>query len=188
MFRLASQQFLGYFGRDFETETTPDSPFEKILMKVSQHIAVSLPVAGGVYAVSGSWQMAAASVAGGVLVDVDHLLDYFIEYGAHFSIKNFFSSFPEGRYRRIFIPLHGWEWIVVGTVLAWLTGWNVWIVGFMIGFCHHMLTDQLMNSASPLGYSLVWRLATGFDPSRAFSKNRGYAWNCGKKEAQQWKR
>ena len=142
-------------------------------MKVSQHIAISVPVAGAVYLASRSWEMAAASVVGGVLIDLDHLLDYFIEFGTKFSLSNLFSSFPEGRYKRIYIPLHGWEWVIVLGLLAWATAWNVWIVGFLIGFCHHMLADQLGNSASPLGYSLLWRLRTRFEPSKSFFGESG---------------
>lgn len=123
------------------------------------------------YAASGSWQLAAASIAAGVLVDLDHVIDYLIEYGFLLDRRLFFRSFSEGLYRKIYILLHGWEWIAISWIAAALSGWNVWLSGIVIGLAHHMITDHFVNGASPLGYSLLWRIAHRWDPLQAFSRD-----------------
>lgn len=146
-------------------------------MRFSYHIAVSVPFAGAIYAVSKSWEAAAASLVSGVFVDLDHLFDYMVEYGTKFDLKNFLSSFPEGRYKRIFIPLHAWEWLISGALVAWATGWNACVVGLLLGWGYHLILDQMFNGVSTWGYSFFWRCATKFDPKRSFSRKNIYAWN-----------
>ena len=149
-------------------------------MRVRYHIALSVPLAGVLFAVFKSWELAAASLVSGILIDVDHFLDYFVEYGMNTDLHNFFSSFPEGRYRKIFILLHGWELLLLGAFAAWATHWNPVAVGLCLGYGHHMIADQLTNNVAVFGYSLLWRCARRFDPIDAFPAARRYAWNLRK--------
>lgn len=144
-------------------------------MKVQYHIAISIPLAGALFAVFRSWELAAASLVGGIFIDLDHFLDYFVEYGMNLDLRNFFSSFPEGRYRRIFILLHAWELLLLSAFAAWLTHWNPYAVGLFQGYGQHMIADQLANGVAVFEYSLLWRCARRFDASDAFPIHRMYA-------------
>jgi len=135
---------------------------------VRNHTILSTVVAGVLYAVFRSWELAAASVLAGVLVDLDHFMDYFIEYGPRADRTLFFRSFGAGLYRKIYIPIHGWEWIAICAVIAWLADWNIWWIGMAVGLTHHLIADQIVNGASRFGYSLLWRAAHGFDPAKTF--------------------
>lgn len=127
-------------------------------MKFSHHIAVSTAVSGILYLLFKSWGLAVASFVSGVFIDLDHLIDYFIEYGFSLNVKNFFHCVYEEKIQRLFQIFHGWEWIVILLSIAWITDWNQWITGFLIGYVLHMVLDACCNTNWPLSaYSLLWR-------------------------------
>ena len=112
--------------------------------------------------------MAAASFMAGWAIDMDHVLDYLVEFGARSDWRNFFRSFYDSQYTRIYILFHAWEWLAVLAAAAMLSGWNPWATGLLLGATHHMILDQLSNGVSAAGYSLLWRLSVGFAPDPAF--------------------
>ena len=139
-------------------------------MRAQYHLGVSLVVSGSLYVYCKSWELAVISLVSGTLVDLDHLVDYHIEHGAAFHTGRFLDSFSRGTYKKIYILLHGWEWLLLWAVIAWMTEWNLWIAGFLIGHAHHIVLDQLSNGAHTWGYSLLWRRSVGFDPDRVFPR------------------
>lgn len=137
-------------------------------MKAGQHIACSGILSGALYLVCPSPEMAVASFLAGVLIDIDHCVDYVIEFGFRPDWHRFFRSFEEGQYTRIYIVFHGWEWLPVLGLMSWLTGYDPFFVGALFGVAQHLILDQLTNGASSLGYSLLWRWSRGFAPNLAF--------------------
>ncbi len=140
-------------------------------MKPGHHAAVSIVLSGILYSVFKSWGLAAASFVSGILVDFDHIIDYWIEYGLRFDLKQFFNYFDEKNFenrKKLFFVFHAWEWLIVLAAAAWLTGWNLWVTGLLIGYGQHMVIDELYNSLKyrirPFvwGYFLLWRWKNGF--------------------------
>ena len=68
------------------------------------HTVVSSSVGFGVLAGTGSIEAAATTLAVGVLMDVDHLYDYY-------------QRFARGKHGRIYVLFHGWEYSLVGLVI-----------------------------------------------------------------------
>jgi len=141
-------------------------------MKVEHHIAFSAAVSGSLYAAGGSWQMAVAAFVTGFAIDCDHCGDYLVEFGVRSNWRNFFRSFYEGYYTRIYIPFHSWELLFLLGVVAYLSEWNQWVVGVLLGAVQHMIVDQFSNGAAGLGYSFLWRWFGGFEPNRSFPYRR----------------
>jgi len=137
-------------------------------MQPTSHIILSGAVSGILCAATGSPVLAATSFLAGFLIDADHIVDYVAEYGLHFDRRFFFESFHVGRYRKIRIVLHAWEWLAVILGIAWLTGWNDPVSGIAAGMTHHMIADQLTNEPAPLAYFLIWRVKTRFCYRLAF--------------------
>ncbi len=137
-------------------------------MKLHQHIAVSIPISLATYAASRSLPMAAASFIAGVLLDLDHGFDYLREYGFRPDIPFFFRSFHETLYRRVVIPLHGWEWLPLLGVAAILTHGNTIVIGTVIGMAQHLIFDQCTNDAFPWGYFFTWRAMKKFITRKIF--------------------
>ena len=97
-----------------------------------------------------------AAAVTGVLLDVDHTLDFYYWY-----VKK--------DTRRLFLLFHGWEYAVVG--IALIIG--VWdhpvLVAGVLGLLGHLLGDQIANRpAHPLAYSIIYRARTHFGRQHTF--------------------
>jgi hypothetical protein len=87
-------------------------------------------------------KVGAAALAAGVLPDLDHVADYsyYRWRGAH----------------RLILPLHGYEYALIGAMAAWRAGSRT--LGFAaLSYLVHLLADQMENQTRPLGYFLLFR-------------------------------
>ncbi len=146
-------------------------------MKLQHHTAFSIIISAITYMIFKSWGIAIVSLISGIFIDLDHLLDYFVEYGWPLKIKKFFYVFEEGQISRAFLLLHGWEWLILLAVTSWSTNWNPWITGMLIGFGQHMLIDKTFNGISFKSYSLLWRWKNGFHRDSFFENTKGPNYN-----------
>ena len=137
-------------------------------MKGEHHLLVSAVAAGAIYAATRSLPMSAAFLAAGVLLDLDHWIDYWVEYGGRFDVRHFVVAVSTKDFRRAFIFLHAWEGVILAAFLTWRSGWSPWLAGLTLGWGIHLLLDQLNNAPSPWGYSLLWRGLGRFDYKRSF--------------------
>jgi hypothetical protein len=127
------------------------------------HALVSAPLAGAVWSVTGSADAAAATFLSGTLIDVDHLVDYVLAHGWKVDL----ASVKSGSYfrdaGRAFVLLHSYE-LVLG--MAAVAGARFgWPIGFGIGLgaLAHLIIDVVFYRFTPLCYSLIYRLGTGFE-------------------------
>lgn len=83
-----------------------------------------------------------AALAAGTLPDVDHIVDYayYHQTGEH----------------RLILPLHGYEYAVLGGGVALASGNPIAIVA-TLSYLIHLLADQMENRTHKLGYSLLFR-------------------------------
>jgi membrane-bound metal-dependent hydrolase YbcI (DUF457 family) len=137
-------------------------------MKLQYHVTVSIALSGILFAVFKSWGLAIASLISGIFIDLDHIIDYIRENGIRFDMQRFFCTFYERRLKRLFLILHGWEWLVLCGILAKVMDWNPWIAGIFIGYGQHLILDQLNNGTRLFGYSLIWRWKNRFDTKAIF--------------------
>ncbi|MBI2620894.1 hypothetical protein HYW61_01550 [candidate division WWE3 bacterium] len=99
------------------------------------------------------------------LVDLDHLLDYFLYKGFGFSLDEFVS----GRYfhvnRMIIVIFHSWE-LVIFLLLCFLlkkdrTRYS-WVLFAALGTGVHIFLDALWYGFDPSSYLLMKRIAGRF--------------------------
>ena len=147
-------------------------------MKIKHHALASTIISGVLYSIFRSWGLAVATFVAGILIDLDHIVDYWIEYGLRFDLKQFFNYFDEknfGNRKRLFFIFHAWEWLIIIAAAAWLTDWDLWITGLLIGYGQHIILDELYNSFKyrirPFfwGYFLLWRWKNGFEFKTPYS-------------------
>lgn len=141
-------------------------------MRLQHHATISAVVSGGLYAAFKSPELAAASFVSGVFMDLDHLCDYVREYGWRIDVKEFFRVCHGHQFQQAVLVLHGWEWLAVWAWLAWACAWSPWLLGILIGFCHHLVCDQLANGVSRWGYFLLWRMKKRFSFAATFPKDK----------------
>ena len=97
-----------------------------------------------------------AAVATGVLIDVDHVLD-------------FYYYFAKKDTRRLFLIFHAWEYTIIALALTIGAWQNPVLVAGGLGLLGHLVGDQIANRpAHPLTYSLVFRVYTRFDRTIMF--------------------
>lgn len=107
-----------------------------------KHLALSTAI-GAVawWQLQTPWAMGAA-LAGGVLPDVDHAVDYAYYYWR--------------RSHRLIMPLHGYEYAIFGGVVA--VAQKEPLLGIAAAsYLIHLFADQAENRTKPLGYSLLYR-------------------------------
>lgn len=114
------------------------------------HALISSGVGAGVWITTGSEGAGALAVGVGVLMDVDHVYDYYRWY-------------IRGKRARIYVVLHAWEYSVVGlgVLAAGISHPFVWAA--TLAHLAHVGSDQLVNDVSRFGYSIIYRLMKGFD-------------------------
>ena len=110
-------------------------------MKLQHHTAISLTISGLLYMIFKSWGLAVSSLIAGIFIDLDHFFDYINEHGLPFRIKNFFHVCNKSQFDKIILFLHGWEWVALLGIAAWLMDWNPWVTGTFIGIGQHIFLD-----------------------------------------------
>ena len=110
---------------------------------------ISLSIGGAVWAVTKSpYSMVAATVTG-VMIDIDHLVEYY-------------RWFVKEDNSKVFYFLHSYELLVPVFLAGYLSGWDPVVVGISFAFLGHLLTDQLVNPMMPLAYFFTYRALKGF--------------------------
>jgi hypothetical protein len=136
-------------------------------MSPGGHLVTTALAAGAVYAGTGSPALAAGIAAGGVLIDLDHVLDYLlVDRQRDLRPSAFLRYYVQVRPRRFVLALHSYELVTALGLLAWVTDW-VALWGWVLGALLHLPLDIVFNGQAlarnlvPF-YSLVHRWRAGF--------------------------
>ncbi len=134
-------------------------------MKTSAHIVTSSVLAAALYAHSHSLPESAMCLAGGVLIDLDHILDFYLFSGERFSVRRFFSWCHSAHWPKLTIFFHSYELYALLFAAAWYLDSAI-LRGLVWGTGLHLLLDQLDNvrkyRLSPWIYLLGYRIAVKF--------------------------
>jgi len=139
-------------------------------MKLRSHIIASIIFSTLFFVVFKSWTIATVSFFSGVLIDIDHVFDYFLEFRKRFEVKEFFDVHHNRKILFFMAIFHSWELLALLSICAFLMSWNPWIVGTIIGFTQHIILDQIFNkNFNRLIYFFFWRMRNGFNMKRMFA-------------------
>jgi hypothetical protein len=107
-----------------------------------KHAIISAAVGAIGWWATGEPVACGAALVTGVLPDIDHIVDYSIYRwrGDH----------------RLILPLHGYEFALLGTAVALLAKDKILGIAVLAYFIH-LLADQAENRTRKLGYSLLFR-------------------------------
>ena len=112
-----------------------------------KHVIISAAVGAAGWWTTGKPAAWAAAMASGVLPDVDHIIDY--------------SYYRWRGDHRLILPLHGYEFALLGAGVALLARNKILGIAALSYFIH-LLADQSENRTHKLGYSLLFRARYGF--------------------------
>lgn len=139
-------------------------------MDIKKHIVMSLSISILIFLYYESITYGIISFLIGVLVDLDHLFDYFKETGikkqSHkFSIKHFFNFFYTRKFKKIYVLFHSYELIIILLVLEIYFKESIFII-ILISWLQHLLFDQFTNYTKPFSYFFLYRLKVNFLPKK----------------------
>lgn len=114
------------------------------------HTLISSAVGVGVGVVTKSPEAGGIALGVGVLMDLDHLYD-------------FYQWYIRGKSNRIYVLLHAWEYSAVGVVTLAAIFFHPFLLAVVLAHLFHVATDHLHNRLSPFSYFIVYRIAKRFD-------------------------
>ena len=130
-----------------------------------EHMPAAVAVGGVFWWLDGNPAHVAIALAFGWLVDADHLCDYLIwlkRSGAKVSARDFVSGRFFKDSRKVYVPFHAWEWVLMLGLLAGTAGGyaaHLYCAAFAL--LAHLIQDQLTNSPRTFGYSISYRFYHG---------------------------
>lgn len=137
---------------------------------LATHFVLALILAGFFHWLTGRWEWSFLVIIGGVFIDIDHFIDYFLYYGLRFDLKSFFAHgyLASGKCYMVF---HSLEIVV----LMWaFSGRFLWITPVTAGMTVHLLTDYFFSYRShPLSLFLLYRWRHGFRLDKVFPDKFG---------------
>jgi len=145
-------------------------------MKPGAHVSVSFSVAIIIAFATKSLYNALLCFVGGVLVDVDHIIEHAIHYGIKdITIKRLYEAGhatgtqQEGGYKKIYLIFHSVELCVLLWLFYAFTR-NIYVASFSIGYSLHLLMDYIGNETIFGTYFFIWRASTGFSAYRSLRR------------------
>ena len=149
-------------------EIKKDSSFKKkrnlhLIIDLSWHLIISSLAFVIIYIFFKSWKLALLAFFSGTLIDLDHLVDYFLVYKINFRPEKFFKGYQFLESRRVYVFLHGWEWIGVVLLVGFLAGFMPAAIAIALGIFGHLVVDQTLGFRhEPLFYFLTYRIIKKF--------------------------
>jgi len=135
-------------------------------MRPTQHIIISTGVGVLVSLWLKSWAAGVACLIGGVLIDLDHVVDYVIaKKEITFDYKKFVDYCDNDTTGRIYLILHSWEALIIMWLFIPL---EPIFIGALVGITVHLMCDQFSNPLAPLCYFISYRSKHGFERSKLF--------------------
>jgi len=107
-----------------------------------KHAIISAAVGAVGWWMTGEPAAGVAALTTGVLPDIDHIVDY--------------SYYRWRGGHRLILPLHGYEFTLLGAAVTLLTGNKILGIA-VLAYLIHLLADQSENRTHRLGYSLLFR-------------------------------
>jgi len=128
-------------------------------------------LAVGIWLLGGGLTAATGILVGGILIDLDHILEYLLHFGLPFRRRTFFKAAREHIYPRYYLFAHSWELCGLLWLLAALTC-RPFLWGLAGGSSLHLILDQLGNPCHFFTYSFLWRAGHGFRTEAVFPPER----------------
>jgi hypothetical protein len=130
-----------------------------IVKDLSYHVLSTAIFAAAVYAATRSAGYACIVVIGGLLIDLDHLIDYFL-YLEKFTVLHLVrGTFMKSG--KVYLFLHSWEIIAAGLLASVLLGRYAAYL-FFASLAMHLGIDNAQRGGLKF-YFLLYRLSKRFD-------------------------
>lgn len=140
-----------------------------------KHIVASTVLATSVYIGTKSLSGALTCVASGVLVDLDHIIEYgkyCFDYKQKWSWKEFFSGTYFDVKETVYVVFHSWEVAVLLAILLIMkkNGDGYMLFGAFMGYSLHLVLDQIGNNLKKFSYFELYRFKNKYEQTLLIKK------------------
>ena len=108
----------------------------------------------------------AAAIVSGVLVDLDHFIDYFLAFGTNFRLDYFMHGYQFLKSDKVYILFHTWEYVIILLAISFILK-NKWgrslVLGLALGLFFHLWADVFINNVPVSIYSIIKRSKNNFE-------------------------
>ena len=137
-----------------------DPQFRENIVDISIHCLIAAVFVLLIYLKSADLGYVLIFLLGSVLIDLDHLVDYFIYFKNGFSMRSFLCS-EHIKSGKIYIIFHSWELIFV-IFISGLIFKSAGSILLSIAMAVHIISDSVMHRRIA-AYFLAFRMAKRFD-------------------------
>jgi len=110
--------------------------------------------------------IAVSALLSGILIDLDHVLEGYLNYGKKFNIWTTIKVCENGDLKKAHLFLHSYELLFIYTLLVWWFDLGpVWF-GAAIGLAFHIILDAIFNTYYDNGLFFIVRYNRRFKYSR----------------------
>mgnify|MGYP001570131313 FL=1 len=134
-------------------------------MRPTYHFIATSIVSGTIYLASKSKSCLIISFIGGFLIDLDHVLDYYLHEGFNLKVRRFYEFCVKCKFTHLTLIFHSLECLILfWSAIYWFKLGNFWLA-LALGITQHMLFDLVVNRdifKTPYFYFLTLRILNGF--------------------------
>jgi hypothetical protein len=140
-------------------------------MRASYHVLASAGVSLGLQVTMHSWPTTLGCFLSGILIDMDHYLEYYIVLKKFpYRYKDLVDFCLYDKKPKMYLFFHSYELIfVIWLLIFYYSLGQIWI-GIALGFTAHVFLDQWTNPIKPLFYFLTFRVKNRFEKSKILSE------------------
>ncbi len=140
-------------------------------MKPTYHIIASAGISLGIQATTHSWPATLGCFFSGVLIDVDHYVEYCLFRKTFpFRYQDLLDFLWDTRETKQYLIFHAYEYLFLFWSLIYLLHLGLVWIGIAIGLTTHLLFDQWTNPIKPLYYFLIFRMNNQFQKERILTE------------------
>lgn len=117
-----------------------------------------------------------AGIMGGFLIDLDHVIEYFIAFGLRFNLSNFLDGYQFLVSDKIYLIFHGYELVILLLLLAYLfrrkTNVKIFLIILTITGVIHLLSDTVINNYPLKNYTYTYRAINDFSAPKLLNEEQ----------------
>ena len=140
-------------------------------MKPLYHTFVSVGLASAMYYSTHSWPSAVSCLLSGVLIDIDHHLDYLIiRKEIPWRYKDLHDFCDKPSLGKVYLFFHTYELLALFWFIIFYAHLDFVWVGLALGLTAHMICDQFTNPIKPLFYFISYRMIHAFEKEKLLTE------------------
>jgi hypothetical protein len=145
-------------------------------MKPIAHIAASLSISACIWYFTKSLTASVLSFAAGAMIDLDHIIDYAMNFGwKSLTLNNVYKASlltnqkKEGGFKKIHLFFHADELVILFWTIYLFTN-NLCLLAIALGYSAHIIMDYASNGLYPFSYLFICRAIKNFDRDKLLKR------------------